>query len=167
MLKCTKSFISLICIIGAAEAYAQKVTFNFTAQQNISNPAGTIEITETQYGLLFKPDLHDLTPGVHGFHVHQIADCGNNAVAAGEHFDPKKTKKHLGPYNDSGHLGDLPALYAAADGTVTLPVLAPRLKKISEINKRPLIIHSEDDNYSETPKPLGGSNERMACGIVK
>lgn len=27
---------------------------------------------------------------------------------AGGHLDPEKTGKHLGPYNDKGHLGDLP-----------------------------------------------------------
>ena len=38
----------------------------------------------------------------------------------------------MGPYA-SGHLGDLPAIYVAADGTATTPVLAPRLKTIDQV----------------------------------
>jgi Cu-Zn family superoxide dismutase len=29
------------------------------------------------------------------------------------------------------------------------------------------MIHAGGDNYSDTPKPLGGGGERIACGVVK
>jgi len=87
------------------------------------------------------------------------------ALAAGGHYDPASTGKHEGPYGN-GHLGDLPALYVAADGKATLPVLAPRLK-VSDIKGRSLMIHAGGDNYSDAPALLGGSGARVACGVVK
>ncbi len=64
------------------------------------------------------PDLADLPPGDHGFHVHVNPDCGPGAgpdglpaagLAAGGHYDPANSGKHLGPRGE-GHKGDLPAL---------------------------------------------------------
>lgn len=131
-------------------------------------------ISETPYGLLFTPSLKALPAGVHGFHVHEKGSCEPGmkdgkavaALAAGGHFDPQKTGKHLGPYAD-GHLGDLPAIYVTADGMANYPVLAPRLKKISEIEGKALMVHAGGDNHSDHPQPLGGGGERFACGVIK
>jgi Cu-Zn family superoxide dismutase len=30
-----------------------------------------------------------------------------------------------------------------------------------------IIIHEGGDNYSDTPKPLGGGGSRIACGVVE
>ena len=60
----------------------------------------------------------DLPPGDHGFHVHVNPDCGPGngpngqpaaGMAAGGHYDPANTGKHLGP-NGEGHKGDMPVL---------------------------------------------------------
>jgi Cu-Zn family superoxide dismutase len=138
-----------------------------TAQTGPEKSVGTVIIKETKYGLLFTPDLHDLTPGSHGFHVHLNPSCDDNGMAAGGHLDPAKTDKHLGPYNDEGHLGDLPALFVATNGTATLPVLAPRLKHLSQIKNHSLMIHEGGDNYSDQPEKLGGGGKRMICGVIK
>ena len=85
--------------------------------------------------------------------------------AAGGHFDPKKTGKHLGP-NGDGHLGDLPVLVVDKDGKATTPVVASRLK-VADLKGHSLMIHAGGDNYSDTPKPLGGGGARVACGVVE
>ncbi|MBU3824408.1 MAG: superoxide dismutase family protein [Candidatus Oceanisphaera merdipullorum] len=145
-------------------------------EQGTVKALGNIEVTETPYGLLFSPDLSDLGAGIHGFHIHENPDCGPKkgddgkivpAGAAGGHFDPEKTGKHLGPYDDKGHLGDLPALYVDADGHAKYPVLAPKLKKISQIQGHAIMIHAGGDNHSDHPAPLGGGGARMACGVIK
>lgn len=143
------------------------VPMALTADVGTGPSIGTIVISETPYGLLFTPHLHDLTPGIHGFHIHQHPLCGQKGMAAGGHFDPHNTGKHLGPYNDKGHLGDLPALTVNTDGTATLPVLAPRLHHIDDIKNHVLMIHAGGDNYSDLPEKLGGGGSRSACGIIK
>ncbi len=142
------------------------VPINFTAPNDDGKAAGKVTITTTQYGLLFTPDLQGLTPGLHGFHLHQNPTCAQNGIAAGGHYDPQNTAKHLGSYISKGHLGDLPALYVNADGTATLPVLAPRIKDIKKVEHLALMIHEGGDNYSDTPAKLGGGAARMLCGVV-
>lgn len=159
--------LALSCLTLTTAALADTtISLNFTADKGVGEAAGTVTISETQYGLLFTPNLHGLTPGVHGFHVHQTPACDNNGMAAGGHYDPNNTGKHLGPYNDNGHFGDLPALYVNADGTSTQPVLAPRIHSIKDIEQHALMVHSGGDNYSDVPDKLGGGMARMACGII-
>ena len=88
-------------------------------------------------------------------------------LAAGGHWDPHQTKKHSYPWSDDAHLGDLPALYADADGNSSNPVLAPRLKSLDEIKGHSLMIHEGGDNHSDHPVALGGGGPRMACGVIK
>ncbi|HVY53604.1 MAG TPA: superoxide dismutase family protein [Gammaproteobacteria bacterium] len=128
--------------------------------------AGEITISETPYGLLFTPFLHGLKPGIHGFHIHQNPSCEDHAMAAGGHLDPNNTGKHLGPYNEAGHLGDLPALYVTDKGEANLPVLAPRLSRLTTVEKHSLMVHEGGDNYSDVPEKLGGGGTRMVCGVI-
>ena len=133
---------------------------------------GTVVFEDTAKGLLITPNLSGLSEGQHGFHVHQNPDCGAKekngkivpGLAAGGHFDPKKTGKHEGPQGQ-GHLGDLPVLYVNADGRATRTGFAPRLKT-SDLAGRAIVIHAGGDNYSDNPAKLGGGGSRFACGVV-
>lgn len=135
---------------------------------------GSIEISETQYGLLFTPHLQGLEPGIHGFHVHANPSCAPGdeqgktvpALKAGGHLDPHNTGKHLGPYNDQGHPGDLPGLVVTGDGKADYPVLAPRLKTLSDVKGHALMVHVGGDNYADHPMKLGGGGVRFACGVI-
>ncbi|ECC8833808.1 superoxide dismutase [Cu-Zn] SodC2, partial [Salmonella enterica subsp. salamae] len=71
-----------------------------------------------------------------------------------------------GPYNPEGHLGDLPALYVNHEGNADYPVLAPRLKSISQVKGHAIMIHAGGDNHEDHPNPLGGGGARIACGII-
>jgi Cu-Zn family superoxide dismutase len=162
-----KYWISFIFFVATSSAFADMtIPMYMTAAQGTGPLAGNIVIQETPHGLLFTPHLQGLTPGIHGFHIHVNASCAEEGMAAGGHLDPDKSNHHLGPYNDKGHLGDLPALYVNADGSVTLPVLAPRLKHLSMIKNHALMIHNGGDNYSDEPIKLGGGGARMICGLI-
>jgi Cu-Zn family superoxide dismutase len=87
------------------------------------------------------------------------------AGAAGGHFDPDNTGKHLGPMGE-GHLGDLPVLEVANDGTASQTLTAPRIKDVAMLQGRSLMIHTGGDNYSDEPAPLGGGGSRLVCGII-
>lgn len=164
MRKYGKYWLFMLGIMLTGAAYADIViNMQFT---EAGTAAGTVDAKQTPYGVLFTPDLHGLAPGVHGFHVHESPSCGNAGMAAGGHLDPKHTGKHLGPYNNAGHLGDLPVLIVDKDGNATLPILAPRLK-LSQLKGHSLMIHEGGDNYSDTPVSLGGGGARIACGIIQ
>jgi Cu-Zn family superoxide dismutase len=168
MYSVVKALVTLCSLTFGLSVYAAEMTIpmNATAEQGVGKSVGTIKIEETKYGLLLTPNLKDVSPGIHGFHIHENPSCDKNGMAAGGHLDPKKTNKHLGPYNDQGHLGDLPAVTVKADGTATLPVLAPRLKHLSDIKNHAIMLHEGGDNYSDTPEKLGGGGMRMECGIL-
>lgn len=157
-------------IIGSALLWASvsqantvSTTLYFTDKDNHNTALGRVIFTDTQYGLLIQPKLSNFTPGLHGLHLHQHADCGDMGNHAGGHFDPQNTNSHQGPYGE-GHLGDLPALYVDSQGQANLTTLAPRLK-VSDLPGLALMIHANGDNYSDTP-PLGGGGARMACGVI-
>lgn len=167
MTKIFKYLLGTIFLTASFSAWADMTVPIYSAgEPGASKLVGNIVISETKYGLLFTPHLQGLIPGVHGFHIHQNPSCADHAMAAGGHWDPKKTDKHLGPYNDQGHLGDLPALYVNADGTATIPVLAPRLKSIAQIKGHSLMIHEGGDNYSDEPAKAGGGGGRMFCAVI-
>lgn len=150
----------------AAEDNTLVVHMSEVVKSGTGTPVGTVDIKQTPQGVLFIPHLHGLVPGVHGFHIHEKPSCDDMAMSAGGHYDPEQTGKHLGPYNDQGHKGDLPVLNVDKDGNATLPVLAPRLK-LSDVTNRALMIHEGGDNYSDEPQKLGGGGVRMFCGIIK
>jgi Cu-Zn family superoxide dismutase len=166
--------VAAACLLASALASAAEISVAVNAAEKPGDgPAlGTVRIVETPYGLAFYPELKGLPPGLHGFHVHEKPSCApaevNGATvpagAAGGHFDPNGTKKHGEPWGD-GHLGDLPPLYVAADGSATSPVLGPRLK-LADVKGHALMIHAGGDNHSDHPAPLGGGGARMACGVV-
>lgn len=126
---------------------------------------GMIKADDTIYGLILTPKLHDLPPGIHGFHIHEFPFCANHAKAAGGHLDLSDIEQHQGPYEGNSHTGDLPVLIVNARGKATLPVLAPRLK-LEQIKGRALMIHVGADNYSDKPEKNGGGGARLACGEI-
>lgn len=149
------------------------VTMNSIDNNGIGASIGTVTLADTGAGLLITPNLRGLTPGDHGFHIHEKPNCAPAdkdgamvaGLAAGGHYDPSGSKVHAGPHG-SGHLGDLPALKVFADGRATQPVTAPRLK-LADVRGRSLMVHAGGDNYADQPQPLGGGGGRVACGIIR
>ncbi len=156
-----------------ALAAGMSVTVNQVDNEGVGKSIGTIRFEDSKDGLVLKADLSGLTPGIHGMHLHENADCGPKekdgkmvpGLAAGGHFDPDKTGKHEGP-KGHGHLGDLPPLDVDAYGNVNARLLAPRLK-MADLTGHAVIIHDGADNFSDTPKPLGGGGGRVACAAIK
>ncbi len=171
----TLNCISLAALLGGASlacAGELTVTMHAVDEKAVGATIGTVIAADSKNGLVLTPALSGLTPGLHGFHVHQNADCAPGekdgkvaaAVAAGGHFAPTNTGKHAGPMG-SGHAGDLPALEVGADGKATQAVTTPHLK-LADMHGHSLMIHAGSDNYSDQPKPLGGGGARVACGVA-
>lgn len=150
----------------------QLITVHQVDANGVGTSIGTVSFQQTPKGLLITPALGKLSPGEHGFHIHENGSCEaaekdgkmGAALAAGGHLNPEKVAHHGTPLD--GHLGDLPALTVNDKGFATTPVLAPRLK-LADIQGRAIMIHAGGDNYSDSPKPLGGGGDRVACGVIK
>ncbi len=159
---------------GGSSTLRQVTVSMFKIDANGIGPEiGTLTLSDSRGGLRIVPNLKGLPPGPHGFHVHENPNCGPGmkdgkmqaGLAAGGHYDPNATGKHVGPMGDAGHRGDLPVLDVAADGTATEAVNALRLS-VNEVRGRAIVIHEGGDNFSDQPKPLGGGGARIACGTV-
>ena len=158
--------------LGPTVGLAAEVTIpmSLVSSAGIGQPIGSIRAVDTADGLRFEPALTDLPPGAHGFHLHETGDCGPGmkdgkpvaALAAGGHWDPQATGKHLGPQGE-GHRGDLPVLVVGEDGKATTPS-PPRLH-VADLHGRALVIHAGGDTFSDEP-PMGGGGARIACGVV-
>lgn len=159
-----KYFIFFISCLLSFSCQAAPLTTKVYTTDSQHRLLGSVDFKDTPFGLLVTPNLRTLPPGLHGFHLHQHANCSDKAMAAGGHFDPKHMGTHQGPYAD-GHLGDLPVLYVDAKGEAHTPVLAPRLKT-TDLKGLSVMIHAKGDNYSDEP-PLGGGEARIACGGIQ
>lgn len=166
---------SMCAALLCTSAYAaESVTIYLITPDGVGDQIGTVTLEDTAGGLQLTPKLQRLPEGVHGFHTHANPSCEPGeadgkkgaGLGAGGHYDPQSTGQHHGPEATDGHLGDLPRLTVAADGTATQAVTAPHLK-LAEVKGRSLMIHAGGDNYSDTPQPLGGGGARIACGVIE
>lgn len=147
------------------------VTMNTVSAQGIGSSIGELQIFESAEGLVIQTNLNNLPAGPHGFHVHEHGSCSpamkdgkaGAALAAGGHLNPHQAPNHGTPL--TGHLGDLPTLLVATDGTAKMTVIAPRLK-LADVKGHAIMIHAGGDNFSDSPKPLGGGGDRIACGVI-
>jgi len=165
---------SLLAVASEAAAASAEASVNSITTAGVGARLGMVTFTDTAGGLLITPQLSGLPPGQHGFHIHEKGDCGPGmnqgktaaGFAAGGHYDPAHTQKHLGPFSTAGHRGDLPVLVVDSRGGATQPVTAPHLT-VAEIRGRSIMVHTGGDNYSDTPAPLGGGGARTACGVIR
>ena len=149
-----------------------KVKMNQITADGVGEAAGTITIKTTKTGLELAVDLSKMTPGEHGFHMHEKGSCdpadkdGKKTAgqAAGGHFDPDATKAHKGPAG-GGHKGDLPKLTVPENGKLKTKITVEGLTA-ADVAGRSLMIHAGGDNYADAPKPLGGGGDRVVCGVI-
>ena len=84
--------------------YDRACDVNSIDAKGVGTAIGSVTFQDTKWDLLITQDLSRLVPGVHGFHVHEKAVCGtaghegklSAGFAAGGHYDPQHTNKHLG-----------------------------------------------------------------------
>lgn len=141
---------------------------------------GQATATGTPNGVTLVIEVEGLSPGQHGFHVHEGSECApapDKATggvvpfgAAGPHFDPLRSGRHGRPEQSAkeAHAGDLPNLEVGADGRGQLTFSTGKLT-VSEgqqsLRGRTLVIHEKQDDHATNPS--GNSGGRIACGIFK
>ncbi|WP_407279114.1 superoxide dismutase family protein [Aromatoleum evansii] len=129
---------------------------------------GTVKFTEVDGGVLIDASVTGLSPGKHGFHIHEKGDCSApDATSAGGHFNPTG-KPHGDPAKGDRHLGDMPMLVADANGNAKLGTILEGLtisgKGKGNIVGLGVIVHAAPDDF--TTQPTGNSGARVACGVI-
>ncbi|OMP67232.1 superoxide dismutase family protein [Domibacillus epiphyticus] len=146
-----------------------------TATAELTNGSGekigTAELQQTDKGVLIRLQASDLTPGTHGFHIHETGKCeAPDFESAGGHFNPTDAS-HGFNHEEGPHAGDLPNIEVAEDGRVQEEVTAEHVTLEGGKNNSlfgsagtAFVIHEKaDDNQSQ---PSGNAGARIACGVI-
>lgn len=140
-----------------------------------ASAAGTARIVEAGEGARIFIDAKNLPPGTHGLHLHAVGRCdAPDFTSAGPHWNPTNTQH--GRLNPQGpHLGDLPSLTVASDGTAsaTITIQGSALRPSREHGSGPAVFDADgtalaihagpDDNRTD---PGGNSGGRIACAVL-
>jgi len=179
-LKLKKTGLVLLIVISAMLMFATMVnaqentTYNATAVMKNANGTiiGLATFTQDASGSVnIKVNVSDLTPGLHGIHIHNKGNCtGPSFTSAGEHYNP--LGKEHGLLNPKGpHAGDLPNLVVGADGkgymnvTTKLVTISPGPTTLFTANGTSMVIHAGTDDL--ITDPAGNSGARIACGVIE
>lgn len=130
---------------------------------------GEVHFKQTDSGVQVTARVTGLTPGLHGFHVHEKGDCSAaDGSSAGGHFNPTGVD-HGAPTADVHHVGDLGNLDAGEDGVAnydeTYDFLSLKKGAEDDILGLAVIVHAQPDDL--TSQPTGAAGARVACGVIE
>ena len=133
-------------------------------QPSNTNVTGTAKFTQEGNDVHVVADLTGLSPGKHGFHIHDKGDLSDpQLTSAGAHYNPSKSH-HGGPDTPMHHTGDLGNIVADDSGNAHLDQTIPNLK-LSAIVGKSVIVHAKADDLK--PDPAGNSGGRIAGGVIE
>lgn len=128
-------------------------------------PLAPVEISGMVFGL---------TPGLHGFHVHQNGSVDDNCAAAGPHFNPNNNT-HGAPNEIVRHAGDLGNIIADAHGLAPIRIFDPYVSLLPGnpllILGKAIVVHEKEDDLGkggdEESKKTGNAGKRLACCVIE
>ena len=127
---------------------------------------GNFTFRQGNSGLLLYVEAEGLSPGGHGIHLHSIGSCSPDFKASAGHINT--VDKPHGLLNPDGvHDGDLPNIYAAADGTAKAEIFTAlvKLETLLDDDGSAVVIHAQPDDH--LTQPIGGAGDRVGCGVIE
>ncbi|XP_010267263.2 PREDICTED: superoxide dismutase [Cu-Zn], chloroplastic [Nelumbo nucifera] len=112
-----------------------------------------------------------LTPGPHGFHLHEYGDTTNGCISTGAHFNPNNMT-HGAPEDEVRHAGDLGNIVANADGVAEAIIVDSQIPLTgpNSVVGRAFVVHELEDDLGKGGHELslttGNAGGRLACGVV-
>jgi Cu-Zn family superoxide dismutase len=157
----------MLCAL-AAFAHAQDVTKAVAKLDSKSGSKVTGTVTFAKMGdeVQVVADVQGLTPGKHGFHIHEKGDCSApDASSAGGHFNPMH-QHHGGPTSAEHHVGDLGNIEADASGKAHLDWKGKmNLTGTDSVVGKSVVVHDKEDDLKTDP--AGNAGPRVACGVIE
>ncbi len=130
---------------------------------------GEVVLWDQGTGVALQLKLHDLSPGVHAIHFHQVPKCeGPDFKSAGGHFNPEK-KKHGFDNPEGHHAGDMKNFTVDAKGKASARVEDADVTLKDGPHSllsdgAAIVVHAKADDYKTDP--AGNSGDRIACGVI-
>lgn len=156
----------------SSHAIAQQSTTEASIVNNSGQPIGTIMLRGGPKATVAEVKINagGLTPGWHGIHLHAVGDCSDVAQfqASKGHVNHSGSKHGL--VNPEGpDDGDLPNIFANADGSVNAEVhtFTPLTgeKGLKDQDGSAIVIHAARDDHMS--QPIGGAGARVGCAVIK
>ena len=133
--------------------------------------AGSVVLTETKSGVLLEVEMEGLSPGWHGFHVHETGQCKTpDFKSAGGHFNPGNTG-HGFLARKKPHAGDMPNIFVGDDGKARFQFLVEDVtlrdgkRALLDKDGSAIMVHSKADDFRS--QPSGDAGDRVACAEAK
>lgn len=131
-----------------------------------SSVKGIVTFIKVSDGIKVIAEIEGLTPGQHGFHIHEFGDCSDpEGKSAGEHFNPEKMP-HSGHDSEKRHVGDFGNILADNSGKAKFELIDKKIsfEGTNSIIGKSVIVHVNPDDL--TTQPSGNSGKRLACGLI-
>ena len=165
-------FLSFAGLLAVAQTPVSKSTASSKAIVVLHPTAGNkvtgvVTFTPLSDGVQVHAEITGLTPGKHGFHVHEFGDCSAvDASSAGAHFNPTN-QPHAAPDATARHVGDMGNIEADTSGAAKLDYLDHHMSLANDdrsILGRSVVVHAKADDLKS--QPAGDSGARVACGVI-
>lgn len=137
-----------------------------------STVEGVVTLTQEDDGpTTVNVKITGLTPGPHGFHLHEFGDTTNGCISTGPHFNPNGNT-HGAPEDEIRHAGDLGNIIANADGVAEATIVDNQIPLTgpNAVVGRAFVVHELADDLGKGGHELslstGNAGGRLACGVV-
>ena len=137
------------------------------------NAVGLATFTENADGVTVHLLIQGLSPGEHGWHLHEFGVCDPGGdepfSSAGGHWNPSG-QPHGAPDAADHHVGDFGNLVASADGLADVEITSTDFTfeagptSVFDEDGTSIVVHEGRDDL--TTQPSGNSGPRYACGVV-
>ena len=147
------------------------------------NISGNVIFTETKRGLQIKINISGISPGKHGFHIHEYGDLSEGCGSLCSHYNPTNSV-HGGRNSKERHIGDLGNVVANEKGVVDMVIYDRDLSITGKysILGRSVVVHDKEDDLglggldskgnvtnTEIRKEsliTGNAGKRILCGVI-
>lgn len=172
----SRSIPLLVAALLAGPALAQEsgvISFQVPLLGNNGQEIGQVTLrgsaSATVVRIVANPG--SFSPGWHGAHFHSVGDCSDHGEFQLSKGHVNRVAKKHGFLNPEGpDEGDLPNVYAAADGSVNAELSSHAVRILGPTGLRDedgsaLVIHAnEDDHFNQ---PIGNAGGRVACAVIR
>ena len=173
--------VAVLALIFLTTNRTAQTDADLSAAAAMVSPAGaamgTVIFDQQGDAVVVAMDVNGLMPGGHAVFVHAVGSCSPDFSAAGDHFEVERGSNgiiHPSWKRDpiyGEHGGDLPNIYAHADGSVRADFVtdgftlrAGEDHSIFDADGSAIVIHEHPQAYGAAE---GNTGARVACGVIE